>query len=77
MPPVRTWKDINTIFDSIDWIEFFKTIDENNQFQALGRSLKLFRVGISNKIISFSSWRNELHRFQFSHQWAIDMSVNV
>ena len=57
MPPVRTWNDINTILDSIDWSEFFKTIDENNQFQALGRSLNLLR-----------QVRNELKRFQFSLQ---------
>ena len=42
MPPVRTWNDINKILDSIDWSEFFKTIDANNQFQTLGRSLKPF-----------------------------------
>ena len=40
MPPVRTWNDINKILDSIDWSEFFKKIDENNQFLALVRSLK-------------------------------------
>ena len=62
MPPVRTWNDINTILDSIDWSEFFKTIDENNQFQALGRSLKLFR-----QVDSMFTWRNELDRYQFSH----------
>ena len=62
MPPVRTWNDINTILDSIDWSEFFKTIDENNQFQALGRSLKLFR-----QFDFMFSWRNEFDRYQFSH----------
>ena len=38
MPPVRTWNDINKILDSIDWSEFFDMIEENNQFQALGKS---------------------------------------
>ena len=48
MPPVRTWNDINKILDSIDWSEFFNIIDENNQFQALGRSLKTtFRIRLN------------------------------
>ena len=66
MPPVRTWNDINTILDSIDWSEFFKTIDENNQFQALGRSLKLFR-----QVDFMFTWRNEFDRYQFSHNLLI------
>ena len=41
MSPVRTWNDINKILDSIDWREFFDMIDGNNQFQDLGRSLKI------------------------------------
>ena len=70
MPPVRTWNDINTILDSIDWSEFFKTIDENNQFQALGRSLKLFR-----QVDFMFTWRNEFDRYQFSHnlRWKISI----
>ena len=50
MPPVRTWNDINKILDSIDWSEFFKIIDENNQFQALGRSFKNDQINVSNSV---------------------------